>query len=310
MLGDNSDIGRETSQGVDAAIAALAVSQHGNVTRRALIELGVSDDAIAHRIRRGRLHRVHRGVYAVGRPPSSALERAAAAVLAGGPGAALSHGSALTLWGIWKRWEAPLEVVVERDRRPRRIKVHRSRTLARQDLSRHLDIPVTSLARTLLDCSPRLSDRSLARAVNNALLSRWLTRSELAEVLRRHPRCPATERLAPFAITSDSPTRSELEDVFLSFCGQFELPRPRVNTLVMGREVDAYFERERLIVELDGYEYHSNRHAFERDRDRDADAILNGVATVRITWERMTEAPAREAGRLRQILRSRRAAAA
>ncbi len=109
------------------------------------------------------------------------------------------------------------------------------------------------------------------RTVNDALHTPFLHRSQLAEIIDRHPTHPGAKLLRPFVDTTDGPTRSGWEDEFPAFCKQFGLPRPRVNTIVCGFEVDAYFEAEKLIVELDSYEFHHDRDAFETDRDRDAD---------------------------------------
>lgn len=291
---------------MDAEISHVAARQHGNITRAQLIALGLADGGIGHRVSCGRLYRVHTSVYAVGRPPVTPLERAAAAVLACGPGAALSHGSAMTLWGFFKRWQRQLEVTVPGDRRPDGLKVHRSSTLDRNDMTTQLGIRVTSPARTLLDYAPRMSERSLRRAVNDALLSTHLNRHALAELLARLPRHPGAAALAPFATERGGPTRSEFEDAFIAFCERFGLPRPVINTKVAGYEVDALFERECLIVELDGYAFHSGRTAFERDRNRDADTLAAGYPTVRLTWERMIGGPQREAARLLGILTATR----
>jgi very-short-patch-repair endonuclease len=304
VLADNSGRGREI------CIAHLADRQHGNVTRRQLVEIGLSDDAIAYRVKLGRLHRVHAAVYGVGRPPKTALERAAAAVLACGPDAALSHVSALALWGFVKHWPTRFDVTIPGNRRPRGIAVHHTRTLQRRDLRTHQGIRLTSPARTLLDCAPTLTRRALARAVNEALLSKHLKRSHLAELLERSGSHRGTRLLTPFITHRGGPTRSEFEDAFLAFCERFRLPRPLVNTRVAGHEVDAFFEAEQLIVELDGYEFHSSREAFERDRDRDADAMVNGIGTVRITWLRLMDESEDEAARLHAILRAQRALAA
>ena len=265
--------------------------------------LGLGAAAIQYRVRARSLHRVHDGVYAVGHPPRTRIEKAAAAVLACGAGAALSHASAMALWGFSKRWPATFEVTVRRDRRPRGITVHRSRTLHRRDITTHLGIRVTTPARTLCDCAPKLGAAALTRAVNDALRSNYLTRSQLAEFLARHP----NKLLQPFVGATDGPTRSEFEDAFLAFCARYGLPRPRVNTIVAGHEADAYFEAERLIVELDGWEFHSSRASFEGDRDRDANALAKGIGTVRITWERLIGRPQPEADRLHKILEKRRA---
>ncbi len=266
--------------------------------------LGLGSAAIQYRVRARSLHRVHDGVYAVGHPPRTPIEKAAAAVLACGAGAALSHASAMALWGFSKRWPPSFDVTVQRDRRPRGITVHVSRTLHGRDTTTHYGIRVTTPARTLSDSAPNLRDAALARAVNAALLSNYLTRSQLAEFLARHP----NKRLQPFVETTDGPTRSQFEDAFLAFCERYALPRPRVNTIVAGREVDAYFEAERLIVELDGWNFHSSRASFESDRDRDADSLLEGIGTIRLTWERLIDKPEPEAERLREILRMRRGA--
>ena len=119
----------------------------------------------------------------------------------------------------------------------------------------------------------------------------------------RHP----AQRLQPFIGATDGPTRSEFENAFLAFCARYGLPRPRVNTIVAGHEADAYFEAERLIVELDGWQFHSSRASFESDRDRDANALAKGIGTVRITWERLIDRPQPEAARLHKILEQRRA---
>jgi predicted transcriptional regulator of viral defense system/very-short-patch-repair endonuclease len=287
-------------------IVGLAIRQHGNVTRAQLLRLGLGAEAIKHLVRAGFLHRVHLGVYAVGRPPVTAREKAAAAVLACGAGAALSHRSALALWGFIDRWPASLDVVVPGDRRRSGITVHRQRGLQRWDVRVHVGIRVTSPAWTLVDCAPRLSDRRLARVVNDALRSRHLKRWQLAEVVARRRTRPGVQRLRPFIDATDGPTRSEFEDAFNEFCRRFRLPRPLINTIVAGREADAYFEAEKLIVELDGWKFHSSRESFEKDRDHDATSLAHGIGTVRITWKRMLGQPEPEAQRLHRILAGRR----
>jgi very-short-patch-repair endonuclease len=276
------------------------------VTRKQLLNAGLNDNAIAYRVRRGWLHRVYPGVYSVGRPPATAFERAAAAVLACGPAAALSHRSALALWDL-AGWPASLgEVVTSEDRRPKGIRVHLCRTLARRDFRMRQGIRVTSPARTLLDCAPGLTDKALARAVNDARLAHQLKPAHLADILLRCPNHAGARRLRSFTDFDTNPTRSELEDAFLAFCEHFKLPRPKVNMKVGDYEVDFYFEAERLIVELDGYAYHSDRASFERDRTRDLDAKADGIETVRITHRQITKQPGRLAARLHKILQNRR----
>jgi hypothetical protein len=289
---------------VDAAIGAIAFRQQANIHVVQLLALGLSRGAIAHRVRSGRLYRVHDGVYSVGKRPATALARASAAVLACGPGAALSHSSAMTLWGFYERWDAPFEVVVPGDRRPRGIRVHRSRTLAPRDIKTHLGIRVTSAARTVFDMAPRLKQKTLSNVVNDGLHT-WLKQEALAELIARFPNSKAAILLRPFVEHIGGPTRSELERRFLAFCARYGLPKPITNIVIAGHLVDAYFPDHGVIVELDGWDFHNSRQAFESDRDRDADTLLAGLVTVRITDERMTKAPRREAERLQRILDQR-----
>jgi hypothetical protein len=292
--------------GTDRRIGRLAARQYGLVTRRQLIESGLGRGAIARRVQAGRLISVHTGVYAVGHRRTEPLAVAAAAVLAGGPGATLSHSSAVFVWGLTKRWETPAEITVSGDRRPSGVRAHRSQTLTRRDVRHHLGIRVTSPSRTMLDVAPRLTDPALVRAVNDGRHSRYLHVSDLAELLDRSPRHPGTTRLLPFVQAPPGPTRSDLEDGFVAFARRFGLPAPELNTYVKGFLVDALFAAERLIVELDSYEYHQDRQSFESDRERDAVTLSAGYATVRVTWWRLTGTPEREAARLHAILCARR----
>jgi very-short-patch-repair endonuclease len=293
---------------IDKAIAALARTQHGYITRQQLLDLGLGPRAIEYRVAIGRLIPVYRGVYAVGHVPLGMEARAHAAVLACGTGAVLSYGSAASLWKYVKDWSAPLEVTAKSDRRRPGITVHRATSLTRRDVTQQLGIPVTSPARTVLDMTPRLGDRQLRRFMRDARLTHTLGLSDLAELLARQPRHPATKRLQPFIDPRHpgGPTRSEFEDAFIEFARRYDLPAPITNTQLHGYEIDALFPTERVIVELDGAEFHLDREVFESDRERDAALLEAGYVTVRITWERLKQQPAREAARLRKILDARR----
>jgi hypothetical protein len=288
------------------AIAAIAAKQHGNITRRQLHGLGLGNSAIANRVATGRLHRVFRGVYSVGRRAVTAQEWASAAVLACGPGTALSHSSAMALWGYWRHWDKPFEVTVVGDRRTTGIRVHRSTTLRRRDLTTQLGVRVTSPARTLIDMCPRLKDKALKRTVNNALGSLWLTEDQLAETLAHHPTLPATKRIAKLIGLAGTPTRSGWEDDFPRFCADHGLPAPVMGLPFHGYILDAVFVAERVIVELDSWLFHKGKIAFEADRERDAHTLSHGFVTVRVTEERLGQRPASEAERLHAILDSRR----
>lgn len=291
---------------IDAAIAAIAVRQHGYITRQQLLALGLSRSCVDRRGRAGKLHRVYAGVYAVGAVPTLSVARAAAAVLACGAGAALSHSSALCLWGWHTPWDVPFEVTAPAQHRRPGIVLHRSKVLTHRDVRRHMGIRVTSPARTVLDVAPGLNDKQLRQVVREARLSRYMRDAELADVVARLPRNPGAARLKPFIEAPAGPTRSEFEDAFLVFCHDHGLPRPRTNVRIAGHLVDAVFDAERVIVELDGYKFHGDRETFESDRDRDADTLLAGHVTVRITWKRMQNRPRREAERLLAILQDHR----
>lgn len=185
------------------------------------------------------------------------------------------------------------------------IQVHRGR-LQRRDIDRQLGLPVTSPARTVLDNAPDLTDKALTRAVNDLRRQHYLNLEALKDALDRWPRHPAACRLRPLVENPPGPTASEFEDRFGAFCQEFGLPQPLVNTVVAGYEVDAYFPAERVIVELDGWDFHSSRRSFDSDRERDAAMLALGIVTVRVTWARLIGAPEREAARLRAILEARR----
>jgi very-short-patch-repair endonuclease len=289
---------------VDKQIAALAKRNRGYITRSQLIKLGLGAEAIRYRVRIGRLIPVYAGVYAVGHLPTLPQDRAFGALLACGPDAVLSHGSAASLWGIFGHWRMPFEVTTPSTRRPRNIRTHRAK-LARPDITRQAGIQVTSPARTLLDMAPRLTDKQLTRAVND-LRRRCMHLHELADVISRFPRHPGAKKLRRFIVNPTGPTRSEFEDAFLAFAERFGLPRPRVNEPIGRYIADALFVEERLIVELDGWPFHSSKDSFESDRERDAEMLARGYATVRITWARLLGTPKREADRLLAILRARR----
>jgi Transcriptional regulator, AbiEi antitoxin len=287
-------------------IAVLAGRQHGYVSRTQLLAIGLTPGAIRQCIRSGRLIAVHAGVYAVGYVNRTPVARAMAAVLACGDRALLSHGSAASLWKFYKYWDDPLEVTVPTLRTRPGIKVHRSRVLTRSDLDRQLGIPVTTPARTVLDIPPRLTDERLTRVVNDGRHAKLLHLDDLEDVLNRNVNHPGTKRLKPFVNAPSGPTRSELEDDFVAFAKRYNLPTPATNVWLHGHLVDALFAEERVIVELDSWEFHRFRTDFESNRDRDADLLAAGYQTVRVTHERLTYSPDREARRLHKILADRR----
>jgi very-short-patch-repair endonuclease len=291
---------------IDHAVGRLATAQLGYVTHGQLIALGLDKPAIARRVKRGYFFRVHYGVYAVGHEPRDLRSQAMAAVLACGADAVLSHGSALCLWELWRVWESPFHVTAPVKHRRPRILTHRCAGLAEADRRHRFGIPVTSVARTLLDAAPRVHPRKLRRLFAQAQRRGLLDPREAFEVTERFSGHRGARRLRLLVIQAPGPTASELEAAFVDFVRRYDLPEPEVNRRHSGREVDARFPAERLIVELDGWEYHRDRQTFEDDRERDAQSLQQGEATLRLTWERLHHQPDREAARLRDILDQRR----
>ena len=301
MCGETPDSAPLRPTPLDQALAAAAGRQHGLLTRAQLTAAGVSETAISARLKAGRLHRVHRGVYAVGYRSSSLQTRAMAAVLACGPGAVLSHRSAAALWEIGP-WRGPLEVTSPRDRRPRGIVAHRSRTLTPRDVTTQRGIPVTTVPRTLIDLAEVLTDVALMRVVNEARIRRRVQTLELTAAVTTNNGRRGAALLGRLVDLDGGPTRSVLEDRFVAFVSEHGLPPPRVNQRVCGHEVDMLWPDARLIVELDGRAFHDQPGAFERDRERDAQLTVAGYRVVRITWRRLAGDPDREAAQLRALL--------
>jgi very-short-patch-repair endonuclease len=221
-----------------------------------------------------------------------------AAVLACGPGAALSHRSAAALWRIDSRWPRPVDVTAPKERRHPGIRPHRSSHA--ETTTRH-GIPTTTPAQTLLDLADVLDDRQLARAVNEAYVHKLTTPHQLSTLLTRSPG-RRTTRLSPHT-SATTPTRSHLEDDFLRFIKRHRLPIPEVNQWIAGHEVDAVWRTHGLVAELDSYTFHTTQQAFEQDRERDADLLNAGFRTIRITHARLKHQAQREAERLRSLLR-------
>jgi very-short-patch-repair endonuclease len=287
----------------EAAIRELAQEQTGHVTRHQLLELGLTAGGICQRLSSGGLVARHPGVYAL--PPARLDPQAwiAAGVLAGGPTAVASHSSAAWLWGFLRHWEPPPEITLTRgDRRPRRVLAHRCPSLNRSDISLQLGVEVTSRARTVLDLAPSLDPERLTRLVNDTRRNHYLSLDALSDVLARNPRHPGTKLLRPFVDDPSSPTDSEFEDAFRAFIATYELPTPQINIDRKAGRADVFFPEHGLIVELDGWEFHRDRQAFEDDRERDAENLRVGVATMRITRDRFDKTPDREAARLTEIL--------
>jgi very-short-patch-repair endonuclease len=293
---------------LDKLISQVAAQQHWVVSRRQLLDLGAGEKAIRHRLESRRLMRVHAGVYVI-RPGSLGRDGSfMAAVLACGDSAVLSHRSAAALWDLRPTPAGAIDVTTRRGTRRRRgIAIHTSRDLEPEAVTTCRQIPCTTVARTLLDLAGVFSERTLARAIEQAMVLRLFDHSALSVLLTRSParRGAATLRRLMQDLTDEPAlTRNELERRFLEIVRNANLPMPVVNVRVEGYEVDFHWSEHRLIVEADGRAVHETAVAFERDRARDLDLELAGWHVLRLGWRQITDHPDRVVTLLRRRLRT------
>jgi very-short-patch-repair endonuclease len=297
------------------SIAELAQRQHGMVGARQLYSLGFSEAQVRSRVTSGWLHRIHHGVYAVGHRLMTREGRWMAAVLAGGPGAVLSHADAAALWSIRPQPRSERVDVTLRTRAGRRrragLRLHRPRRLPDDELSICNEIPCTTPARTILDLAGVLNSRLLERALDEADRLRLLDADDPIELLRRHRGHPGARGLrgvlARHRIGSTL-TRSELEERFLALCRKQHLPQPALNVPLLDFVVDFLWSDAALVVEVDGHASHGTRRAFQVDRDRDGRLTVAGYTVVRFTWSDVIRRPAIVADRVRRLLAGRKTA--
>jgi very-short-patch-repair endonuclease len=282
-------------------ILAQAARQHGIVSHAQLAVHGLSDSAIRSRVSACRLHRIHRGVYAVGRADLTTKGHWLAAVLACGERALLSHRAAAALHELLRPVGGPIDVVVMPDqaRSRRAIRIHRSACVTDADRAELEGIPCTSVPRTLLDLAATAPLHLLARACNQAERIGTLDMHAIEELLGRRAGQPGVSRLWAAlreGQVGEGIPETELERRFLALCRRARVPRPSVNEwmAIAGEEMqcDFVWHRERVVVEVDGWESHRTRRAFEEDRRRDRILRLAGWQVARFTWHDVTATPA------------------
>lgn len=277
----------KTREGGDRlrSLARLAARQHGIVTSRQLEAVGIPPSTVSDWAVGGRLHRVHRGVYAVGHRRVNLRGRCLAAVFACGEAAAVSHASAAYLWDLLPSLSVPVHVTVPgrsgRRSRPG-IRIHCSLLLSRSAVTTRGGIPLTMPERTLRDLK-RSAERDL--------------------YLRAFRRAVDLRLIEPPSSAADELTRSELERLFLALCRRHRLPAPEVNARVAGFEVDFLWRTERVIVETDGFRFHGDRVAFEDDRARGATLEALGCRVLRFSYRQVMGSPRVVAEAIRRALR-------
>jgi very-short-patch-repair endonuclease len=267
----------------DGAIAALAARQHGVVTTAQLAVAGLGRRAVAHRVARGGLTRLHRGIYRVG-PTRARFEAEMAAVLA--TNGTLSHQSAAAVWGFAKRADV-VHITVEGDTARSRTGIRVHHTASLNAVVRN-GVPLTDPARTLRDLERTATTDEVERAREQAAI--------MGFVLEDGNRFPEF-------------TRAEGERRLKALCRKAGLPIPRINARVNGYEVDAYWPAHGLIVEIDGWRYHRARKRFEDDRRKDAALTVAGYRVIRITYRRLRDEPYSVTAQLGALLAQQRLSA-
>jgi hypothetical protein len=271
-------------------VAELAGRQWGVVSLAQLRALGLSADAVQRRLRAGRLHRVHHGVYAVGHRVLPREGRWLAAVLACGEDAALSHRSAAAHWGLLATSAVRIDVTIPSARAGNAtIRLHRSRSLIARDTATHQGIPTTSIPRTLLDLAATVRPDRLERALAQAEHLELYDHRAITELLARANGHRGTPALTAAIALDPKLTRSEWEDRLLKLVRTAGLPEPLVNLAFDAPDYgqcrpDFHWPSHRLIVETDGWLTHRTRAAFESDRAKDAALTAAGYRVVRFTW--------------------------
>jgi Transcriptional regulator, AbiEi antitoxin len=260
---------RQPDGTVDEVIAEVASVAHGVVTRKRLLEKGVSPEQIRRRLLRGSLHRAYPGVYRVGHRAPSIEARYLAAVLACGEGSLLIARPAAYLWQLIKGDPPRPEVIALVKRRVSGISTHRVRAIHPDDATKCHGIPVTTVPRALVDLAGVLSEPNLARACHEAEV-RYRTAPSLVEtVLARLPNRPGARRLRRVLHGEVHVALSRLEAAFLKRLVDAGLALPETNRPAGGRRVDCRWPARRLRVELDSFRYHCPRHAWQADRRRE-----------------------------------------
>ncbi len=261
----------------------MAAAQFGVVTRA---QLGLHSYEITRQVREGRLHRLHPGVYAVGHTVLVPRGRWLAAVLACGRGAALSHGSAAVLHGIWDA-SARTHVTVRRGAHSRAgIVVHRVRDLHPDDVTTVDGIRVTTVARLALDLAEQVSPHRLGAVLERTEVLRLFDLRAFEATMARNPGRHGIRPLRR-ALDLDAPSELDLQRRFLALCRDLGLPEPVQEAQVGPYHVDFLWPEAGLAVETDGRSHHERRAAFARDRQRDVDLAARGIQTLRVTWRQV-----------------------
>jgi len=281
--------------GPDAAVTWVAEQQLALITTPQLHVAGVRRGSVEWRLASGTLHPRHRGVYLVGHgiPVPGAIELAG--VLACGERAFVSHRSAASLWGLLASAGDGVDLTVVRRRCRSRdgLRVHRVEALAQADHTLRRGIPITAPARTLIDFASTASIGEAERSIAEALALKRVTEPQIRAAIDRSPGRAGVARVKAILGQEGGPsrTRSGGERAMLRLIREARLPAPRTNYPVAGFSADFCWPDQRLVVEVDGYPFHSARGAFERDHRRDIVHKNAGYEVLRFTVRQLEEEP-------------------
>lgn len=286
----------------------IAAEQNAVITTRQLTSCGLDSKMIARREGRSQLHRVHRGVYAVGTGVLTLRGELTAGVLACGDDAVLAHHAAGAWWEMLAWDGRDVEVIVPRaaGRGLRRIRPRWSSSLDGRDVWQRDNIRVTSPARTILDLAADMAPRALRRMVRQALAEGRVSIRQLNDVLTRAPRHPGAAKLRAVVADGHVPTRSDLEDLGLDLLDAAGIERPEINPRLEldGRAIrpDMLWRRQRLVVELDGSRWHHDPLTRQDDAERQAILEAHGYRVLRVTWRQIVNQPRQTLRRIRAAL--------
>lgn len=304
--------------GGELALLRVAADQHGVISRSRAVRAGLSADQIERRVRSGRWERVLPGVYRIEGAPPTWRAKLSAVSLWAGPGAVFSHRTAAALWGFarFKEGGAVHVTLRRRAQDPEGVVAHRAAGLGSADVGAAQGLRVTSVLRTLLDLSATEAESDVRASVDEALRRKWTTTEKLQSFVARNARHRGVAFLAKLLqeyLGGDGPTESELEAQVQELLEAEGFPRAsrQQSQLVAGRRrrLDFTFPGTKVVIEADGYAWHSSPIAFERDRARVSALTARGFRVLQWTWAALHERPDELIRDLRLALANERRAA-
>jgi very-short-patch-repair endonuclease len=292
----------------EAQTQRLKRRQHAAASWDQLRAVGWTRSQIATRIDRGEWHRAFPRAYILGVPELIPLAMESAALLSFGDDTALGHRTSTAMWDLLRPWPRTIDLIVPRAAVRARpgVRAHLVRSLDAKDVRVRHGLRVTSPARTVIDLAIDASSSELEYAIGEAVARRLMRDDELVEALdRTRKNHPGAARLR--ACLDHDPdlllhTQSVAERVAYPLIVNAGLPRPGLNQNVEGLKVDLHWPAHKLIVEVDGFQFHASRHAFENDRRRDQILTAAGYTVIRITWLQLTNEPYRVIAAIAQAL--------